>query len=113
MSLKTGIQRLVRSADFSKLASLGHDCDDADIETAGPNAPMLGPINARVQCRLCGTVVWFENPTWRLGGPAQWRLEDESKRHLDQSCHSRRALMLQHYSRIRSLIDEKQGRFRS
>jgi hypothetical protein len=95
--------------DLSDLVRLGHEFDSGSIANAGPDTA----ADVHAQCRLCGTVFRFENPMRRAGASAEWRLSDESRRDLEHSCHSRRALMLQHYSRIRSLIDEKQGRFRS
>ncbi len=94
---------------MSELARFGHEFDGGSIANAGPDAT----ADVHAQCRLCGTVFRFENPMRRAGASAEWRLADESRRDLEHSCHSRRALMLQHDSRIRSLIDEKEGRFRS
>ncbi len=95
--------------DLSGLVRLGHEFDSVGITDAGPDAS----ADLLAKCRLCGTTFRFENPRRRARVSAEWRLADESRRDLEPSCHSKRALMLQHYSRIRSLIDEKQGRLQS
>jgi len=109
MDFKTEFSQLGMPVEIEELAHLGHDFEVGTVEVTEPDAP----VQVHAYCRLCGAAFRIESapsPRWPWVG---WRLADEYRLYLELPCHSRRALVLQHYSRIRSLIDEKEGRIQS
>jgi len=109
MDFKTEFSQLGMPVDIEELAHLGHQFAVATVEIAAPEAS----VQVHAHCRRCGVAFRIENATRWPWPWVQWRLADESGHHPDQPCHSRRALMPRHYSRIRSLIDQKQERVQS
>lgn len=109
MDFKTEFSQLGTPVDIDGLAHLGHQLEVATVEIAAPEAS----VKVHAHCRLCGLAFQIERATRQPWPWVQWQLADGSGDHPDQSCHGRRALMLQHYSRIRSLIDRKQERVQS
>jgi hypothetical protein len=107
MDFTTEFSQLGAPVDIDGLAHLGHDFEVGTVEITAPEAS----VQVHAHCRLCGEAFRIERVTHKLWPSMRWRLAEESRHQMDQPCHSRRALMLQHYSRIRSLIDEKQGNF--
>ena len=109
MDFDSEFSRLGMPVDIEELAHLGHQFEIATVEIAAPEAS----VQVHAHCRLCGVTFRIESATRHPWPWVQWQLADESEPHPDQPCHSMRALMLQHYSRIRSLIDHKQERVQS
>ena len=106
MDFDSEFSRLGTPVDIRELAHLGHQFEIATVEIAAPGAS----VRVQAHCRLCGVTFRIESAARQPWPWMQWRLADQSGHHPDQPCHSRRALMLQHYSRIRSLIDQRQER---
>ncbi len=110
MDLKSEFSQLGTPVDIDELAYLGHRFEVATVEVPAPEAS----VQVHAHCRLCGATFRIERATRQPWPWVRWQLADDSGAgHPDQPCHSRRALMLQHYSRIRSLIDQKQARVQS
>ena len=94
--------QLGTTIEIDELAYLGHQFEIATVEIAAPGES----AQVHAHCRLCGMAFRIERATRQPWPWAQWQLVDETRSHADQLCHSRRALMLQNYSRIRSLLDQ-------
>jgi hypothetical protein len=105
---RSEFSQLGTPVEIDELAYLGHHFEIATVEVPAPGAS----VQVHAHCRLCGMAFQIERATRQPWPWTQWQLADGSQ-HPDQPCHSRRALMLQNYSRIRSLIDEKDARVES
>jgi len=102
---RSEFSQLGTTIEIDELAYLGHQFGIATVELAGPG----GTVHVLANCRLCGMAFEIERATRQPWPWAQWQLVEESSTDAEP-CHSRRALMLQNYSRIRSLIDQKYER---
>ncbi len=64
-------RRLLQSDDYRAQRALGHELNDATMDTP------LGsdvPFRVRFQCRFCGAVIEFMNSEWSSDGVARWKL---------------------------------------
>jgi len=109
MELMSEFSQLGTPIDIDGLAHLGHRFEVATVEIAAPDAP----VQVRAHCRLCGLAFQIERATREPWPWMQWQLVDDSGDYPDKFCHSRRALMLQHYSRFRSMFDRRPERVES
>ncbi|MGD0076055.1 MAG: hypothetical protein ABSD31_17195 [Candidatus Binataceae bacterium] len=110
MEFKTEFAQLGTPVDIEGLTHLGHQFEVATVEIATPEAA----VQVRAHCRLCGLAVQIERATRQPWPWVQWQLVEESaEEHRGFFCHNRRALMLQQYSRFRSLFERKPERVQS
>jgi len=80
-------RRLLQSDDYRAQRALGHELDDAAMDTP------LGsdvPFRVRFQCRFCGAVIHFTNSDWSSDGIARWKLREVSGGSAGESCRERR-----------------------
>jgi|SRR5271163_298387 len=103
MDFKAEFSQLGTPVDIEELAYLGHQFEIATVEIPAPDAP----VQVHAHCRLCGMAFRIERATRQPWPWTQWELAEESQHYVDEPCHSRRALMLQHYSRVRTMINQK------
>jgi hypothetical protein len=75
-------RRLIASADFVALGDAGHDLKDGVVLTSVSDAP----FEMSFKCINCAAVFWFENLSWENRRIAAWRLNDESRDALANSC---------------------------
>ncbi len=110
MEFETEFAQLGAPVDIDGLTHLGHQFEVATVEIAAPEAS----VQVRAHCRLCGLAVQIERAAHQPWPWVQWQLVSESaEEHRDYFCHAKRALMLQQYSRFRSLFERKQERVQS
>jgi hypothetical protein len=74
---------LLSSPDFRRMTKLGHELDDATI---GGSPWSDVPFEIRFQCRLCGSVIRFRNPTFHLATISSWILEEITRGTKDEPC---------------------------
>ena len=98
--------QLGSTIEIDELAYLGHQFELGTVELAGPG----GTVHVLAHCRMCEMAFEIERATRQPWPWTQWQLVEEASGEAQQPCHSRRALMLQNYSRIRSLIHERHER---
>jgi hypothetical protein len=75
-------RRLIGSADFAALRDGGHDLKDGVVLTLVSDVP----FEMSFKCVNCAAVFWFENLSWENRRIAAWRLNDESRAALANSC---------------------------
>lgn len=80
-------KKLTGCDDFLRLRERGHELKDGVVLTSVSDAP----FEMSVKCVRCGGAFWFENPAWRTGGGARWRLNEQSRESLANRCRSRTA----------------------
>jgi hypothetical protein len=68
-------RRLTESGDFSRLIDGRHELVEGAVLTSVTDLP----FEMSFKCTRCKSVFWFENLSWREGGLANWRLNDESE----------------------------------
>jgi len=79
-------RRLIDSDDYQRQRSLGHELSDGSIDTQrGSDVP----FRVDFRCRFCGSMLRFDNSTFRSNEPADWRLSVTSSP-CDESCRATR-----------------------